>query len=142
MKKENNYYIDENNNSWYCEFYTIEQAERNSKSLGDCSNCRNCSNCSNCRNCRDCSDCSDFSDCSDCSDFKLNPQRIYSNLIGSRNSTTQVYWIDDNIQVICGCFRGDLNYFENQVKQIHANSQKHLEDYLNFIAKVRNYINN
>lgn len=117
MKKEKNYWIEENN-SWNCDYYTEDQAELNSKSLGDCR------------------------DCSDCRDFELNPQRIYSNLIGSRKSTTQVYWIEDNIQVVCGCFIGDLNDFENKVKQTHINSPKYLEDYLNFINKVRNYINN
>ena len=64
MKKGNNYWIDENNNKWGCNYYTKEQAEKNSKTL------TNCSDCSDCRDCSDCSDCSYCSYCSYCNDCR------------------------------------------------------------------------
>ena len=70
MKKINNRWIDDNNNSWSADFYTKEQAEKYSKSLidcRDCSGCRACRDCSGCRYCSDCSDCIGCSGCHGCS---------------------------------------------------------------------------
>ena len=67
MKIENGYYVDYNNNRWNCDFYTEEQAQKNSDSLINCSNCSYCSYCSGCSGCSNCSNCSGCSDCSDCS---------------------------------------------------------------------------
>lgn len=82
MKKVNNYYVDDNNNKWNNEFYTEEQAIKNSKSLTKCFNCVNCSDCHSCSYCHS---------CSDCSDFKENPQRYITPKIGSRKSQTTFY---------------------------------------------------
>ena len=167
MKKENNLWIDGNRNAWDASVFTEKEAIGLSESLTDCSNCsdcsdcrdcsncrycrycrycsncrycRYCSNCSNCRYCRYCSNCSNCSDCSNCRDFTQNPKRIVSGLIGSRKATTTAYWVDNNIQVVCGCFRGNLDDFEARVIETHGDNQ-HAKDYLKFISNVRDYIN-
>jgi hypothetical protein len=38
--------------------------------------------------------------------------------------------------VVCGCFRGNLEEFEQQVKKVHANT-KHLDPYLKEIKKMK-----
>ena len=42
--------------------------------------------------------------------------------------------------IFCGCFRGNLEQFETIVKKTHENNKEHLEDYLNFIAFIKNKI--
>jgi hypothetical protein len=118
MKKENGYFIDENNNLWSSIFETEESAEAKSKTL---------------QNCRSCSDCSDCSSCSYCSDFKSNPQRYVSkNKIGTQRMQTTIYWSEENKQVIYGCFRGDLTQFETKVREKHARS----EDLAEFLREI------
>ena len=119
---------------------------RSCSSCSSCSDCSNCSNCSYCRSCSSCSYCSYCSDCrccsdcrscsscsycrycrscrscSSCSDFKTNPQRITSSFLGSRNSQTTYYWDDKREQIICGCFKGTLEEFEEQVKITHGDN--------------------
>ena len=110
-----------------------------------CSACRACSACSDCRDCSACSDCrycSACRDCRDCSDYKSNPCRFVSKKIGSRKSNTTIYWLDGNEQVICGCFRGNLNEFENAVNKTHANNLTYLSDYTKLIELVRYIITN
>lgn len=41
------------------------------------------------------------------------------------------------MQVVCGCFRGDLDKFEKAVRETHKNNEKHLADYLKEIEKVK-----
>ena len=151
------YFIDENNNRWSIEFYTLESATKKSESLNNCLNCFNCSGCSYCSrcsycsgcfNCSDCSGCSycsgcsrcshcsDCSGCSGCSGFKENPQRLTSSKIGSRNSQTTVYWTDDKEEVICGCFKGTLDKFKIRVIEKHGNNE-YAKQYLTFIEKVQ-----
>jgi hypothetical protein len=120
MKKENGFFIDENNNAWDCLIETFESATKKSKSL------------KNCRNCRDCSY------CSDCSDFKINPQRITSQNIGSRNAQTTIYWTDEKEQVVCGCFKGTISEFKEQVQKTH-NGNVYAKQYFDFIEKVEKY---
>ena len=70
ITKQNNYWIDENNNKWNANIYTKEQAIKYSRSLvncNDCSDCSYCRGCSSCRGCRDCSGCRGCSYCSNCS---------------------------------------------------------------------------
>jgi len=44
-----------------------------------------------------------------------------------------------NIQVICGCFKGNLEQFEEKVKETHKGNQ-YERDYLLFIEKVKIYM--
>jgi hypothetical protein len=120
---------------------------RDCSDCSDCSYCRDCSDCSYCRDCRDCSDCSgcsycrDCSGCSycrDCSEIKSNPQRYVTPRIGSRNSQTSIYWTSkEDIQIICGCWRGNIQEFEKRVKEVHTG--KYLTDYMNQI-KIFKYL--
>ncbi len=73
--------------------------------------------------------------------------------MGSRNSQTTVYWVKENIQVVCGCFRGNLIEFKNKVierygkgnqakliKNNFAYIDQYAIDYLNFIKIVKSII--
>jgi len=163
----NNYWVI-GSNKWNASIYTQEQAEKFSKTLincgncincidcsycNECSDCRSCSDCSDCRSCSDCRDCSYCSDCSscrscsscsdcrscsDCSDFKNNPQRITSPILGSRNSQTTYYWDDKREQIICGCFKGTLEEFEEQVKITHGDND-FSKGYFKWIELVKMY---
>lgn len=137
LELRNSYYYDANNNSWNAEWDTLGSATMKSKSLIDCSYCSDCRSCSSCSDCRDCSSCSDCSDCRDCSYFKSNPMRYVSKNMGSRNSQTSIYWIDTNIQIICGCFRGDINKFEEAIKQTHANNDTYKNEYLKLVELMK-----
>ena len=64
------------------------------------------------------------------------PQIYITPKIGSRNAQTTFYWLDGNVQVICGCFRGNLEQFEAKVRKVHSDT-KHCTDYLNEIEKVK-----
>jgi hypothetical protein len=140
-------------NKWDASIYPQEQAEKYSKTLINCQNCincsscrscRDCSNCSDCRDCsyssycRDCSNCSSCRSCNSCSDFKTNPQRITSSFLGSRNSQTTYYWDDKREQIICGCFKGTLEEFEEQVKITHGDND-FAKGYFKWIELVRMY---
>ena len=131
-------------NKWDANIYTQEQAEKYADTLINCENCTNCRDCRNCRYCIDCIDCSycrNCSDCSDCSYFKSNPQRITSPKLGSRNSQTTYYWNDENEQIVCGCFKGTLDEFEEKVKKTHGDNH-HAKDYLKWIDAVKFYKQN
>ena len=119
MILKNNRWYDDNNNSWSSDIETEKSAEAKSKTLIDCRGCRGCSDCSGCSGCSGCIYCSG---CSGCIFFSSNPQRYVSAPIGSRNDQTTVYWLKGDVQVICGCFRGDLNQFEDAVRATHDNN--------------------
>ena len=172
MKKVNNKWYDNNNNSWDCSLYTEEQAEKWSKTLVDCSycnncyncyNCRNCQHCRNCRNCRNCSNCNNCNycnscnycnycrscdncrhcyNCNNCNNWNKTPQSIVSNYIGSRESQTTIYFSEDKIEVVCGCFKGTLEEFEAKVNNEYSEESKHGEEYRNFIKKAKVYMEN
>ncbi len=128
MKKINNCWVDIYNNKWNINFYTKEQAEKESKSLINCSYCSDCSGCSYCSGCSGCSE---------------NPQRIVSNKIGSRKSQTSVYWASiEDTQVVCGCYKGNLREFELRVKKAHKKGSIHYIEYMNFIKIVKYVIKN
>ena len=142
MKLINNRWYDENNNSWSAYIETKESSLKKSKSLrgcsycSDCSDCRGCwdcsycSDCSYCWDCRGCSYCNYCSYCSYCSGIKSNPQRYTTPKIGSRNSQTSIYWTNkDDVQIICGCWRGNIEDFEKRVKEVHEKTE-HLQPYL------------
>jgi hypothetical protein len=105
-------------------------------SCSGCFDCYSCSGCSSCYSCSRCSDCSDCSGCygcyrcSGCSEYKNNPQRYITPFIGSRNSQTSIYWTNkDDVQIICGCWRGNIKEFEDRVRDVHAKTE-YLSPYL------------
>lgn len=149
MKLIDNRWVDDNNNSWNADIETEESVQKKSNTLLDCSNCSDCSDCINCTYCSDCtkcsnctwcSSCSSCSDCSDCSGFKTNPQRITSERIGSRNSQKTYYWTEEHEQVVCGCFKGTLDEFEQRVKEVHGDNE-HGIAYQKWIDKIKIYKN-
>lgn len=89
-----------------------------------CASCRHCTGCRLCNNCISCTACTDCAwcrSCRDCDRFYKNPQRYLTPRIGSRDSHTQVYWVSpDNVQVICGCFKGNLAEFKKAVVSTHG----------------------
>ena len=42
-----------------------------------------------------------------------------------------------SLQVVCGCFRGDLEEFEKAVLKTHADNDIYREQYLKEIQKVK-----
>lgn len=149
MKKINNYWVDENNNKWWCGNTTEEQAIAYSESLIACSNCYNCHDCNNCHYCDgcyycdDCCDCHDCDNCNNCRDcyrcafYTKNPMLYRTDRIGSRGDHTLFYYDGMLLQVVCGCFRGDLKEFETMVLKTHANNEVYRNQYLKEIAKVK-----
>ena len=135
----NGRYVDENNNSWDADCETLESAEEKSKTLKDCSGCSGCSDCSGCSGCSDCSRCSRCSRCSGCAGYKQNPQIIMSPVLGSRSSQTALYWVGENVQIVCGCFRGDIAAFRKAVGDRHAGTM-HETAYLAWIAAAEAYM--
>ena len=147
MEQTNRYWVDENNNRWDCGIYTEGQAEKFSKSLVNCYNCHNCRNCRNCHDCYDCDYC-DYCDscydcdyCHNCHDYKQNPQRYTTKEIGSRNDQTTFYYGETEkgmeVQIICGCFRGNLEDFEKAVLETHKDNDLYRKQYLKEIEKVK-----
>ena len=156
MKQINGYWTDGNNNRWDIGIYTEEQAEKYSKSLVNCHDCRNCfdchscgycdycincHDCNSCHNCRNCYDCQYCYNCRHCCDYKQNPQRYTTKKIGSRNDQTTFYYGETEsgmeVQVICGCFRGNLEDFEKAVLKTHKDNDLYREQYLKEIKKVK-----
>ena len=115
---------------------------RNCQECEDCHGCRNCQDCRDCWNCRNCQKCENCANCLDCvncrniTNYQDNPQRYVTPRIGSRNQNTTIYWLDGNVQVVCGCFRGDLDKFEAKVMEVHGDNE-HGRAYMAEIAKVR-----
>ena len=46
------------------------------------------------------------------------------------------YCLDDDV-IMCGCFTGTLEQFENQVKSTHKNNEQYLKEYLGFITYLK-----
>ena len=153
MKQINGYWMDENNNRWNIEIYTEEQAEKCSKSLVNCHDCDNCCNChgcsdcnychkcNDCRCCCDCYNCRNCDSCRNCYNYKQNPQRYTTKKIGSRNDQTTFYYSETKngmeVQVVCGCFRGNLEDFEKAVLKTHKDNDLYRKQYLKEIEKVK-----
>ena len=127
VELKNGRYVDENNNSWNTAYETQESAEAKSKSLIGCSGCSECSGCLGCWG------------CSGCSGYKQNPQRIVSPKLGSRDSQTSLYWVGENVQIVCGCFRGDIPAFRAAVVKKHAGTN-HEKAYMAWISAAEAYI--
>ncbi len=71
-------------------------------------------------------------------EYKENPERIISGRIGSRKDQTTVYNLKNDVQVVCGCFKGNIKEFLNAVDKVHGNN-KYGKEYKEFIAKVKMY---
>jgi hypothetical protein len=102
----------------------------------DCTNCTRCADCTGCLDCTRCIDCTNCTRCADCSTLKRNPQRYLSGNIGSRHSQTCFYWLKDKTQVVCGCWRGTLEEFEERVNEVYPEG-KYGNQYRAEIEKVK-----
>ena len=71
----------------------------------------------------------------DLSSANLDKRYIQIGCIGSVKRIT-TYCFDDDI-IWCGCFVGDLEQFERQVKETHKDSQQYLKEYLGFINYIK-----
>lgn len=162
MKKVNNYWVDDGNNFWNCELYPKDDAEKYSRSLINCNDCIDCCNCNNCNrgvsciDCKKCNACYDCNACNDCDgclgcinckglwscsfchDYIRNPECISTSI--ENNAPTMVYWVQKDIQVVSGLFRGDLVLFEAHVKNDYKLNNKFRNEYLDFIKKVKAYM--
>jgi hypothetical protein len=58
--------------------------------------------------------------------------------LGRRNSQTTYYWNEEKEQIVCGCFRGTLEEFENKVKETHGDND-FAKGYFKWINAVKNY---
>ena len=50
---------------------------------------------------------------------------------------TTMYWLDSNVQLVYGCFRGNLEQFEAKVKSKHANNIEWLNEFLREIEIMK-----
>jgi hypothetical protein len=108
----------------------------------NCYSCRNCINCRNCYSCDNCNYCNNCRNCHYCNYYKLNPQRYTTGKIGSRNDQTTFYYgetenNEKEIQVVCGCFFGNLEDFEKAVLETHKDNDLCRKQYLKEIEKVK-----
>lgn len=74
-----------------------------------------------------------------CGDAEVHGNADYLTFkgLGSANrDTTFVRCKDGHIYVSCGCFGGDLDYFETQVKETHGEN-KYAKEYLACIEVVK-----
>ena len=63
-----------------------------------------------------------------------------SDFIGSRKSQTCIYWTTkEDMLIICGCFKGNLEEFKLAVENKHKGTI-YYEEYMKFINKVEKYI--
>ena len=113
----------------------------NCRNCYSCYNCRNCRNCYSCYNCRNCHYCDYCDNCRYCRNYKLNPQKYTTKKIGSRNDQTTFYYGETEsgmeVQIICGCFRGNLEDFEKAVLETHKDNDLYRDQYLKEIEKVK-----
>lgn len=162
MRTDGRWYVDERGNRWSTSS-TLELVQLWSRSLvncTDCIDCRYCRNCVGCRGCNGCVDCTNCANCvgcmrctycatcescTDCQDcrrvvgcerFEQNPCRYMGPEMGSRGTQTTVYWLGDRTQVICGCYTGTLEAFEERVSRVHGDN-RHGREYRRLIATVR-----
>jgi len=71
----------------------------------------------------------------DLSSANLDKRYIQVACIGSSKRMT-TYCFDDDI-IWCGCFKGNLEQFEELVKQTHKNNEQYLKEYLGFINYLK-----
>lgn len=61
--------------------------------------------------------------------------------MGSRNSQTCIYWVEEKTFVVCGCFTGTIEEFRESVLSVHGNTIHGLK-YVHFINVVEQTIKN
>ena len=71
----------------------------------------------------------------DLSGARTNKKYIQVSCIGSAKRMT-TYCFDDDF-IWCGCFKGDLEEFERQVREAHKDNEQYLKEYLGFINYVK-----
>lgn len=143
MKNINGYWVDENNNRWDADLYTEEQAAKLSQTMIDCKYCKNCLDCNGCTNCLDCkccTNCLDCKSCKSCKEYDSPPMTYITGTIGTRKDQTIFYYGDTksgkSLQVICGCFRGNLEEFAQAVEKTHGDNE-YGKQYKKEIEKVK-----
>jgi hypothetical protein len=152
MKKINDRWVDDNNNSWaddideataaiYSESLTNCLNCQDCQDCQDCLNCQDCQDCQDCRyclNCQDCQDCQDCLNCQDCQGFDSNPMRYTGQVMGSRDAQTTTYWVGTTVRVICGCFKGTLQEFKDKVIKTHGDNvyAKQYEKYIRIVETI------
>jgi hypothetical protein len=109
-----------------------------SRNLINCSYCIDCLGCIDCIDCIDCINCIGCIDCGGCSGFKTNPERITSPILGSRDSQTTFYWNNEKEQIVCGCFKGTLEEFEEKIKETHGDNE-FAQGYFKWIDAIKFY---
>jgi len=58
--------------------------------------------------------------------------------MGSRNDQTIAYWTSDkDVQIMCGCFIGNLEEFEKRIKETYDNENKHKKQYDEYIEIIK-----
>ena len=63
-------------------------------------------------------------------------------MIGSRKSQTITYWTNIiDIQIICGCWKGNLEQFKSRVNITHKNNEQYLKEYNEYINIIETIIN-
>jgi hypothetical protein len=67
--------------------------------------------------------------------------RYVTPIVGSRQAQTTIYWTTkEDVQIKCGCWKGDITQFEDRVKKVHANTS-HLQPYLKQIELFKLLVN-
>lgn len=138
-------YCDYCNNCHNCHQCSYCGNCRYSSNCYNCYDCRYCDYCNNCNysyHCRNCYHCCDCDYCCNCNNYKSDPQRYTTDRIGSRNDKTTFYYGEtennkNEIQVICGCFRGNLEDFEKAILKTHKDNDLYRKQYLKEIEKVK-----
>lgn len=64
---------------------------------------------------------------------------IKSPKIGSRYCTTLLYFDDKKTQIVCGCFKGNIAQFKDEIEKTHGDS-KHGKDYKSWLKMAEEYI--
>jgi len=92
-------------------------------SCDSCNFCNFCDSCNSCNSCNFCNSCNSCNSCNFCKNYKQNPHRYIGNYIGSRNKQTITYWLHDNVQVVCGCWKGTLPEFKQRIQDVHGENE-------------------
>lgn len=108
-----------------------------------CDSCYFCCDCDHCKNCHSCTSCKDCFDCDRCLNAKRylgNPKVYVTDKIGNWKEQTIFYYGNTKngaeLQVVRGCFWGDLEDFEKDVERIYGDNE-HGKVYKREIKKVK-----
>lgn len=95
-----------------------------------CTGCFRCTECARCTECTECTECTGCTGCTECTGFLMNPSRYGRTGLGADWSNTCVYWSGDKVQVVCGCFTGDISEFKAAVTKKYGDKHSY-HDYVN-----------